>query len=66
MKYDNLRLALFAKRKLLSKFGFKPNNTISLNRGEKPALLNTEFKNKAITLGLNNLITFKTNNITVL
>jgi hypothetical protein len=43
VKYDNLRLALFAKRKLLSKFGFKPSNAVSLNRGEKPALVDTEF-----------------------
>lgn len=43
MKYDNLRLALFAKRKLLSQFGFKPNNAVSLQRGEKPALLNIKF-----------------------
>lgn len=42
MKYNNLRLALFAKRKLLSKFGFKPNNSVSLYRGEKSALVGTD------------------------
>lgn len=42
MKYDKLRLSLYAKRRLLATIGYKPANTVSLYRGEKPSLRNTE------------------------
>ena len=42
MNYDKLRLSLFVKRQFLSTLGFKPSNSVSLYRGEKPSLRNAE------------------------
>ena len=76
-KNNKLPLQLWAidddtaeETKLSGDFGYclisKGSILIRNNVIKNTALLNAEFKNKAITLGLNNLITFKTNNITVL
>ena len=76
-KNNKLPLQLWAidndtaeETRITGEFGYsvisKGSIVIRNNVIKNTALLNTEFKNKAITLGLNNLITFKTNNITVL